>query len=150
MAYKPDEIEATFNKIILEMISGRSLRSILADNDMPSINTFYKWIEEDESKMKHYARATTIRADFLFEEIIEISDDSSKDTLVTDLGDGVTSERMNAEFVQRSRLRVDARKWVVSKLNPKKYGDKIENTHIIETPIFTGIDLDVPTDNSTE
>ena len=145
MAYKPDEIEATFNKIILEMISGRSLRSILKDYGMPSVNTFYKWIEDDESKMKHYARATTIRADFLFEEIIEISDDSSDDTITTEFG-----EKANAEWINRSRLRVDARKWVVSKLNPKKYGDKIENTHIIETPIFTGIDLDVPTDNSSE
>ena len=144
MAYKADEVENIFNQIIIEIIGGRSLKSILKDEGMPSINTFYKWIEGCEIKMNHYARAMNIRADYLFEEIIEISDDSSNDTIETDNG-----PVMNSEFVQRSRLKVDARKWVVSKMNPKKYGEKQETTHIFEKPIFNGIDLDVPTDNST-
>ena len=105
------------------MISGRSLKSILRDDNMPSINTFYDWIESDEKKLNQYARATTIRADLLFEEIIEISDDSSRDLKINEkTGEGV----IDSEFVQRSRLRVDARKWIVSKMNPKKYGDKLE------------------------
>jgi hypothetical protein len=62
----------------------------------------------------------------LFDEIIDIADDSSQDEIVIDLGEGVKSTRQNTEFVQRSRLRIDARKWVISKLNPKKYGDRLE------------------------
>lgn len=123
MAYKQEEIENIFSRIILDMISGRSLKSILRDDNMPSINTFYDWIESDEKKLNQYARATTIRADLLFEEIIEISDDSSRDLKINEkTGEGV----IDSEFVQRSRLRVDARKWIVSKMNPKKYGDKLE------------------------
>ena len=129
MAYKPEQVDSLFGKIILEMISGRSLKSILRDENMPSINTFYDWIDSDEKKMNQYARATTIRADLLFEEIIDISDDSSQDCIDTDLGEGIIDTKFNAEFVQRSRLRVDARKWVVSKMNPKKYGDKQEIDH---------------------
>ena len=55
----------------------------------------------------------------MFEDIIDIADDSSQDRIVNEDG----KEVMNSEFVQRSRLRVDARKWALSKLNPKKYGD---------------------------
>jgi hypothetical protein len=144
MAYKPEQIENIFNKIILEMISGRSLRSILKDDGMPTMVTFLKWIEEDEKKMNHYARACNIRADYLFEEIIDIADDSSGDVKINSEG----QECLNSEFVQRSKLKVDARKWVVSKMNPKKYGDKQETTHVFEKPIFNGIDLDVSKDNS--
>ena len=148
MAYKPDQIENIFNKIILDIISGRSLRSILKDDGMPTMVTFLKWIEKDEKKMNHYARACNIRADYLFDEIIDIADDSSQDTIETDLGDGVVVSKINSEFVQRSKLRVDARKWVVSKMNPKKYGDKQETTHVFEKPIFNGIDLDVSKNDS--
>lgn len=124
-AYSEDEIDSIFNKIILEMISGRSLKSILKDENMPVMNTFLKWIEEDEIKMNHYARACKIRADFLFEEIIEIADEDSGDIKYNALGEEV----LNGEFVQRSRLKVDARKWVVSKMNPKKYGEKLDIDH---------------------
>jgi hypothetical protein len=33
----------------------------------------------------------------------------------------------NRKNIQRSRLRVDARKWAAAKLAPKKYGDRVEN-----------------------
>jgi hypothetical protein len=53
-------------------------------------------------------------------DIIEIADDSSGDIEL----DGEGKPRQNAEFMNRSRLRVDTRKWLMSKLAPKKYGDK--------------------------
>jgi hypothetical protein len=126
MAYTVDQIESVFSKIILEIVLGRSLKSILRDDDMPSINTFYDWIESDDKKMNHYARATKIRADFIFEEIIEIADDNSGDRKVNEK---TGEEVLDSEFVQRSRLKVDARKWAVSKMNPKKYGDKLDVDH---------------------
>jgi len=51
--------------------------------------------------------------------MFDIVDETSNDTIVTDKG-----EIPNSEWMQRSRLRYDARKWLVSKLNPKKYGDR--------------------------
>ncbi len=124
MAYSNEEINDIFNKILIEIENGRALRKILKDDEnMPSTQTFYKWIDEDELKSKQYARACEVRADAIFDDIIEIADDSSYDAIVTDNG-----EIINSEFVARSRIRIDARKWIASKLNPKKYGDKTDIT----------------------
>jgi hypothetical protein len=141
-------IENNFDLILDRIENGESLRRILKSMAIGNA-TFYKWVDSDPEKQKRYARACELRADAIFEDILEIADDSSDDIIETDLGDGVIDTRLNAEFVQRSRLRVDARKWIVSKLNPKKYGDKQETTHIFETPIFTGIDLDVSKDDGS-
>lgn len=148
MALSLEVIEQRFESILLRIEDGEALRGILKTIPM-SASTFYEWIEADKDKAKRYARACELRADAIFDEILEIADDSSQDSIKTDLGDGIETERLNVEFVQRSRLRVDTRKWIVAKLNPKKYGEKYEATHVFEKAIFTGINLDVPTDNST-
>lgn len=122
MAYSAEEKERIFNKVIVEMISGRSLRSIMKEDWTPNLTTFLEWVEADEEKAKQYARAFNMRADYLFDEIIDIADDDSGDVKINALG----QEVMDGEFVQRSRLRVDARKWVVSKMNPKKYAERLE------------------------
>lgn len=85
---------------------------------MPCQSTIYKWLRDVEGFSQQYARAREDQADFYLDEIIEISDDVSTDTLV----DGEGNERTNNEAIQRSKLKVDTRKWVMSKLAPKKYG----------------------------
>lgn len=67
-----------------------------------------------------YARAREAQADRFAEEILEIADDGSNDTYQTDNG-----EQVNHDVIARSKLRVDARKWLASKMAPKKYGEKI-------------------------
>ena len=135
MAYSIEEIEDIFNKIIVEIENGRALRKILKeDENMPSTQTFYKWIDEDEVKSKQYARACEVRADAIFDDIIDIADDSSGDKKVVESG-----EVIDSEFVARSRIRIDARKWIASKLNPKKYGDKIQHSNDPENPINISI-----------
>ena len=124
MAYSVAEVDKCFDSICKRIGKGQALRTILKDADMPSSSTFYIWLDSDEIKSKQYARATELRADNIFEDIIDIADDNRKD-LQTDK-DG--NERTNSDVIQRSRLMVDARKWYLSKLNPKKYGDKIETT----------------------
>lgn len=123
--HSQQDIETYFEAIIERIENGEPLRRILPSMKLAN-STFYKWLDSDSSKEKRYARACEIRADAIFEDILEIADDSSQDVIETDLGDGVVASKMNAEFVQRSRLRVDARKWIASKLNPKKYGDRVE------------------------
>jgi hypothetical protein len=129
MAYSKEEIEKTFDEICLRIEEGESLRSVLRSEGMPSSQTFYIWIDSEESKSKQYARATSKRADAMFEDILDIADDSTNDYIETDIGDGVTVQKLNSEHIQRSRLRVDARKWALSKMNPKKYGDKVDIDH---------------------
>jgi hypothetical protein len=123
MAYTNIQIEDIFKEIIERVEIGEPIRTVLKDDDMPSSRTFYKWLDEDEEKVKQYARACEVRADVIFEEILTIADKQGEDIIILD-GKEVT----NHNVVSRNRLQVDARKWVLSKMQPKKYGDKIDHT----------------------
>jgi len=103
---------------------GKSARAMCVEVGI-SQRVLWNWLAADEIFMQQYARAKEICADTLAEEIIEIADDNRFDTRIKDDGTEVTDN----EVVQRSRLRVDARKWYASKLAPKKYGDRITNEH---------------------
>lgn len=108
--------------ICARMGEGESLRSICRDDAMPALSTVFRWLAGDREFQEQYARAMDARATLLAEEILEISDESSGDA-VTDPETGTV--RMDAEFVARSRLRVDSRKWLAARMAPKKYGDKV-------------------------
>ncbi|WP_426526851.1 terminase small subunit protein [Bradyrhizobium sp. McL0615] len=108
--------------ICARMGEGESLRSICRDDAMPALSTVFRWLAGDKAFQDQYARAMDARATLLAEEILEISDDRSGDA-VTDPETGAV--RMDAEFVARSRLRVDSRKWLAARMSPKKYGDKV-------------------------
>jgi hypothetical protein len=125
MAYSQKEIDNIFNHVCSQIEKGRALRNVLKDENMPSTSTFYQWLDNNEDKAKQYARATEVRADIIFDDILSIADENTNDTFVNDNG----VEVVNNDVIQRSRLRIDARKWVLSKLNPKKYGDKIQQEH---------------------
>jgi len=125
MAYSTKEIDNIFNYVCDEIEKGRALRNVLKDNDMPSTSTFYQWLDNNKDKAKQYARATEVRADIIFDDILSIADENANDTYVNDNG----IEVVNNDVIQRSRLRIDARKWVLSKLNPKKFGDKVQTEH---------------------
>ena len=103
--------------------SSRSVTNICKDYDISRSN-FLIWVEKTTENQDKYARAKHQQMDFMAEEIIEIADDSSGDNKITDLG----SEVQNSEFINRSRLRVDARKWLMSKLAPRKYGERLDLT----------------------
>jgi hypothetical protein len=83
----------------------------------------FEYLKANEEARNRYARAKEEQADLMVEEMISIADDSSNDTILTDKG-----EAENKEWVNRSKLRVDTRKWIASKLKPKKYGDKLDVT----------------------
>ena len=123
MAYSKDEINKLLDKIFNKIVDGESLNAILKDKDMPCRQTFYNWIEEDQNIIDKYARATKARADYLFEQIIEIADKQGADMVIVD-----GEQTINHNIIQRNRLQIDARKWVASKMNPKKYGEKLDIT----------------------
>jgi hypothetical protein len=121
MAYGTEEKEFILNTIFDIIENGKSLRFALKEVSLSS-KTFYEWIESDKEKVKQYARVTELRAEALLDEMFDIVDETSHDTILTEKG----NEIPNGEWMQRSRLRYDARKWLIGKLNPKKYGDKIQ------------------------
>ena len=113
-------------EICVRIASGQSVRTIASADDMPAMSTIFKWLSEHKDFSEQYVRAREAQTDYLAEEIIEISDDASGDA-VEDPETGTV--RQNAEFVARSRLRVDTRKWLMARMAPKKYGDKITQEH---------------------
>lgn len=119
MAGRPSDYSEDLSaEICSRLASGEPLVKICRDEGMPHVATVYRWLAAHETFRDMYARAREDQADTLADEIIAISDDGSNDTYVTDAGVAV-----NVDVVQRSRLRVDARKWVAAKLKPRKYGD---------------------------
>lgn len=119
------------DEILDHIMNGRSFRDFLVKNraeHLPSVPTFFKRIREDDSFAERYARAREFQADCEFEEIAEIADNGSNDWMENNDPDN-PGYRLNGEHVQRSRLRVDARKWRASKLAPKKYGERLDMTH---------------------
>ncbi len=103
------------------LASGKSLNRICKMEGMPDITTVYAWMIHPEFSQS-YARAREEQADTLSDEIQDIADDGSNDTYIDDKG----KQQTDHDVIARSRLRVDARKWIAAKLKPKKYGDKIE------------------------
>ena len=88
---------------------GQSVVEICAKPDMPSQQSVYTWLKQDGDFLERYARAREAQADKYFQEIIEIADAATPET------------------VNVARLRVDSRKFTVARLAPKKYGDHVEH-----------------------
>lgn len=130
MAGQPTKFTQEIADKICEEIStsNKSLRTICKELKITT-TTVLRWLNNDDIKefRTQYARAKEEQADFLAEEILEIADDSSRDTKTIEKN-GQIVEVENTEWINRSKLRVEARKWVASKLKPKKYGDKIDLT----------------------
>ena len=105
-----------------EIAAGRSLRAICETEGFPDPSTVYRWLAAHEAFREQYARAREDQADALFDDILEISDNATNDWMEQNDPDN-PGWRLNGEHVQRSRLRVDSRKWMAARLKPKKYGD---------------------------
>lgn len=135
-----------YNEEIAEKIceiiatSNKGLSNICKDDSMPSRSTVHKWLAANKEFANKYARAKEDQADFLAEEIITIADHSDKDTVIIHDKNGNPTRAEDKEWTNRSRLRVDSRKWIASKLKPKKYGDKVEVSGNPDAPlqIITG------------
>jgi hypothetical protein len=120
LAITPD----VFDRICQRIAEGQSLRSVCRDVGMPDKATFFRYMRESEQSVRdQYARACEERCVALAEDAIDIADDGSNDWM--DENDPENpGYRANGEHIQRSKLRVDTRKWFLSKLKPKVYGDK--------------------------
>lgn len=97
----------------------------------PDKQSIYNWLYKYPNFFDQYIKAKEAQMLIYAEETIEIADDKSHDVIIREGKDGETYEVANNEFINRSRLRVDTRKWHISKLMPKIYGDKqvVENNH---------------------
>ncbi len=113
------------DRICQKIAEGYSVRSICKEKDMVSMQTLFRWLRENDKFREQYVRACEERSYAQAEEIIDIADNATNDYMEKLEGDGYI---FNSENVQRSRLRIDTRKWLMSKMNPKVYGDKLDMT----------------------
>lgn len=109
------------DRLCEQLAEGKSLRKVCQADDMPSLSTVFRWLRVHPEFQQQYVRAKEEAADLFADEIVEIADDASGDFIP-----GKDGPVLDSEHVQRSKLRIDARKWIASKLKPKKYGDKLE------------------------
>lgn len=111
--------------LICERIAeGFTLRQIAKEIGCTSA-AITTWAREDDGFATRYARAMDLRCERMAEEILEISDDGSNDWMEREIAEGVTATVADHEHIQRSKLRVDSRKWLMAKMMPKKYGDRV-------------------------
>ncbi len=119
--------EAVANEICDRLADGESLLSICTDEHLPSERSVRTWAyNEDHPFSPKYARARELGYLRMADEILAIADDATLD-LSSEDEDG--NARVNHEHIARSKLRVDTRKWLLSKCLPKIYGDKIMSEH---------------------
>lgn len=118
--------EALATTICERIANGESLTAICKDEGIPSKVTVFKWLKEHGEFVNQYARAREMQADHYLDEIFEIADDGSNDWMERQVKGGAAVKAVDQEHIQRSRLRVDTRKWAMAKLAPKKYGEKLD------------------------
>ncbi len=115
---RPTDYSNEIADLICERIAdGESLRSICSDESMPCRSTVFRWLGLDKAFSDQYARAKEEQAELLADELVDIADLPPPLTAM-----GAT----DSGAVAAMRLRIDTRKWVASKLKPKKYGDKVQ------------------------
>ena len=120
MAYTKKQRQDIFTEICDRIIQGESLRSAIVKSEI-NISTFFDWVSKYKDMADHYARAMEIRAEIMFGEIMEISD-QDPEYVTLKFGQMVDSGE-----IQNRRLQVDSRKWALSKMMPKKYGTKADD-----------------------
>ncbi len=108
--------------ICARVADGESLNTICADDDMPHRATVFRWLADERHQYFRdlYAEAKRTMADAMAEDILDIADNGTNDYKTGPDGRKV----LDFDHIQRSRLRVDTRKWLMAKLMPRKYGDR--------------------------
>ncbi len=91
--------------------SGESLYQICSGDGLPDRSTVFRWLSAHEDFRNQYARARLIQAEAMADELVTIADTSTP------------------EYYNVARLRVDTRKWILSKVLPKVYGDAMQLRH---------------------
>jgi hypothetical protein len=111
------EDRAKISQLVLDgMRSGLSAFKACQAAGVPQ-STFNLWVNDDAKLAEDYARAREELIERMANEVLELADSEVPET-----GDG----KKDWQAIQKHKLQVDTRKWLLSKLAPKKYGDKLE------------------------
>ena len=138
--YNKDQKEAILNSIFEDISKGMSLRKSCKNSGIPRI-TFYDWIDKEQRFADRYTRAKEQGIEARFESIEEdYNEEPQRDP---------ETGKIDSAWVQLQRLKIDSKKWELSKLAPKKYGDKIDVTskgESIQAPSVVNVKIIEPED----
>ncbi len=109
------------SKICAQLARGISLRKVCLEDKMPSLETVYNWMAKYPEFVEQYARAKEASAEAHNEMILDLGDEA------IELSQSVDPKASGA-VVQAVKLKADNLKWTMSKMKPKKYGDKVDLT----------------------
>jgi hypothetical protein len=98
---------------------------------MPSRTTVFRWLADPGNQVfrDQYAYAREEQADAYFDEMIELADTSIVGEKTELDKDGVVVKTTTGDMIERSRLGIETRKWVLGRMKPKKYGERIDLNH---------------------
>lgn len=124
-------------RVILERLSdGETLNEVCRTPGMPKPSTVRRWdLDDVDGFAAQYARARILGYLQMADDLTDIMDDGRNDWMARQMANESEDSpakiawQVNGEHVSRSRLRVDARKWLLSKALPKIYGDKLALTN---------------------
>lgn len=135
--------KALVDQILRRVANGEILSRICREDGMPERGTIWRWTEEDPEFRDALMRAREACVHSLVDEAVEIADDGSNDYVTVETRDGGTKVVLDKEHVDRSKLRVETRKWLAGCVAPKAYGQK--STHEVTGPnggpLVTVVDL---------
>lgn len=120
--------------ICLRIAEGESLNKICKDDEMPERVTIYRWLLQKEDFCHNYARAREDQAETHADEIVDIADQ-----MPYQLVDKDGNVRLDSAYVAWQKNRIDARKWVASKLKATKYGDVLKHTGDANNPLVVDV-----------
>lgn len=117
---------ALFTLICDRISRGESLSAVCRDPEMPHKSTVLRWLREMPDLRDRYVQARDDLMEYWASDILEIADDGTLDVIpgLNKYGDEVMVP--NHANVQRDRLRIDSRKWLLARLKPQVYGDRVE------------------------
>ena len=117
---------AIVNRICDEIAMGATLTEICARTGMPPVHQFYRAVNQTSALRSRLARAREDAAERMADEIRAIADDTSEDWTLRTRPNGQVVPALNDEHVRRSQLRIQTRQWLLSKMMPARFGDRVE------------------------
>jgi len=121
-------------EVCRRVAEGEWLEQIAGTQGAPGKSALYEWLLKHKEFADAYARAREIRADAMARELIEIADDGRNDWMAREDPDN-PGYTFNGEHVQRSKLRSDNRKWLMARLSPRQYGERVQVANDPDNPM---------------
>lgn len=108
---------------------GETLTEITSDEDKPSPSTVWRWQRSHDDFRKAIAHAREAQTRMWADQIVDLADDSSNDWTIRRRQNGEAEEVLNRDHIERVKMQIDARKWLMARVNRADYGDKQQIDH---------------------